>query len=180
MAAKPAPAPAAAAAAAAPAKAGGSKTIIFIVAGVVLVAAAGGGAFWYARKTAQPAAAASGEKAEKAEKAEADEPEVERGMVSLEPFVVNLADPGGTRFLRAGVRLILSSPKTAEHLQKNEVSLTKARSTILELLSEQMADKLITVEGKAELKKEIIARLKEKLEGTKVIDVLFSEFVVQF
>ena len=60
------------------------------------------------------------------------------------------------------------------------VVVSRIRSEILELLTQQTGAALVTPEGKAALKTAIGARLAPVLEGGKVIDVLFSEFVVQF
>jgi flagellar basal body-associated protein FliL len=77
-------------------------------------------------------------------------------------------------------RLVVASPAAAEHAQKNEVLLMRVRSSILELLALQTADALVTPEGKTALKAAITERVNHVLEGTKVTDVLFSDFVVQF
>jgi flagellar basal body-associated protein FliL len=55
----------------------------------------------------------------------------------------------------------------------------RVRSSILEMLAQQTADQLVTVEGKAALKTAIIERASEKAEELKITDVLFSEFIVQ-
>jgi flagellar basal body-associated protein FliL len=57
--------------------------------------------------------------------------------------------------------------------------MLRTRSAILELLSTQVATRLVTPEGKSEVKK-AIAEQASRLLGVKVTDVLFSEFVVQF
>jgi flagellar basal body-associated protein FliL len=51
---------------------------------------------------------------------------------------------------------------------------------VLELLAQQTATALVTPEGKAAMKAAIISRAQEALDGGKIADVLFSEFVVQF
>src|SRR5215467_10651881 len=101
------------------------------------------------------------------------------GVLSFEPFVVNLTDGGGSRFLRLTVRLLVSA-EAAEKLAKNEVMMVRTRSAILELLAEQSSDHLVTAAGKAELKKTIRERADAVLAPVKVADVLFSDFVVQF
>jgi flagellar FliL protein len=137
------------------------------VALALLVVLAGGGVavVWATRRPAGVAAAPR---------------PAEPALVSLEPFVVNLADQGGTRFLRVSVRLIVGSVEEAARVRKNEVALLRARSAILELLTQQTAERLITAEGKSALKQAIAARLAPMLEGITVVDVLFSDFVVQF
>lgn len=104
----------------------------------------------------------------------------EPGIVALDTFVVNLADPGGHRFVRVNLSLVLDSQAAANEMKENEVSRIRVRSSILEFLTMQTADRLVTPEGKAELKKAIAERASHALEHAKVVDVLFTEFVVQF
>ena len=104
----------------------------------------------------------------------------EPGMVAFEPFVANLADPGGTRFVRAGIRLVVDSADAARRTQSNELQVMRIRAAILDALSRETADRLVTADGKAALKQAITARVEPLLEHAKVIDVLFSDFVVQF
>ena len=68
----------------------------------------------------------------------------------------------------------------AKELEESPVVKSRVRSDILELLTEQQASTLVTPEGKESLKNAIKARTAHALENKKVIDVLFSEFVVQF
>ena len=51
---------------------------------------------------------------------------------------------------------------------------------ILELLSEQNAQALVTTDGKQKMKASVKTAADNVLKKFKVIDVLFSEFVVQF
>jgi flagellar FliL protein len=158
--------PADAATAAAPAKS--KKSLILILGGVLAVAGVGGGVFWYMRKPVS------------AEAAHAKAKEPEHGVLGFEPFVVNLADPNAQRFLRTTVQLVVESEKDAERYKKTPVIVMQARGAILEILTTQTADVLVTPEGKAKLKKAIAERLGEAVEEMKVKDVLFSDFVVQF
>ncbi|MEP7305655.1 MAG: flagellar basal body-associated FliL family protein [Acidobacteriota bacterium] len=148
----------------------GGKTKLLIIGALIVLGGGGAAAFYVMRSPAAP----NGEKAAVVAKA------TESGLITLEPFTVNLADPGGSRFLRLSVRLVVESPEEGEKAQKNNVLLARIRSSVLELLAQQTADKLITPEGKAELKTAIADHVKEVLEHTKVTDVLFTDFVVQF
>jgi flagellar FliL protein len=145
----------------------GKSSLPIILAVIVVGAAAGGGAFWYARRSTPAGDAAHSRSAE-------------RGLLSLEPFVVNLADPNGTRFLRATVQLIVRDETEVDRIKKTPVALMQTRGAILELLTVQTADALVTPGGKTALKKAIAERASSALDDTKVIDVLFSDFVVQF
>jgi flagellar FliL protein len=150
-------------------KAGKSRLLIMALGALIVLGGGGVAAFYVMRAPAQPGHAA-------AAVVKPSEP----GLLSLEPFTVNLADAGGTRFLRLSVRLVVDSPAAAERAQKNDVLLVRVRSGILELLAQQKADSLVTPEGKTALKAAIAEHAQKAMEDTKVIDVLFSDFVVQF
>jgi flagellar FliL protein len=152
---------------AAPKKRGGFLKTVFLLA--VALAAGGGGAYYYFVKAA-PAQAKEAE----------PEPPPATGIVPLEPFVVNLADTGATRFLRATLSLVVQDEEQAKEMEENAVEKARIRSAILELLAEQRADALVTPEGKNELKKHIAERIEHAAHDLKVVDVLFSEFVIQF
>lgn len=154
----------------APPKKGRGK--LFIILGVVIVLLGGGGAgaFFMFRQPAD--AAAGGETHDEAKEA--------NGIVNFEPFVVNLADPGGRRFLRINVRLVVPEEEEAKHIDENKVIQTRLRATILELLAEQTSEHISTTEGKTALKKAISERVHHILKDTEVADVLFSDFVIQY
>ena len=107
-------------------------------------------------------------------------PAPDPGIAALDTFVVNLADPGGHRFVRVTLSLVLDSKHAADELKEDEVARVRTRSAILELLTLQTADRLVTPEGKVVLKKEIAERASHALGHARVVDVLFTEFVVQF
>jgi len=130
---------------------------------IMLTGGAGGGYWWYLQS--QPVVAA---------------PPPEPGIVTFEPFLVNLADAGTNRFLRLTLRLLVEGEEHALEIDEDEVAKAKVRSAILELLTMQRSETLTTQEGKVALKKSIAGAAKHALEGTKVVDVLFTEFVVQF
>jgi flagellar FliL protein len=148
--------------------------LLWIVLIVVLVLAGGGGAgaYWYFSRSAETA---EGKEAGSEETEAPPEP----GLVEMEPFVVNLADPGGQRFVRVSMRLLTYDEHQALELKENAVSQAKVRAALLELLSMQTADGLVTLEGKNALKKAIAERASHAVHELKVIDVLFVEFIVQ-
>lgn len=189
---------------------GGKSKLMIIVAAVVLLGGAGGGYFWYAKKqaaAAEAAAAAEDEesaadheaasgkhgdakddhgdtKKKKKKKKKADSEEHAR-LMSFEPFVVNLADPGVARFLRTKIQLVVTGGEEGgghEGAKGPTVEEMRARSAIIELLSAATSEKLTTPEGKAELKEQITERMEDVLGDAEieVEDVLFSDFVIQF
>jgi flagellar FliL protein len=158
--------------AAAPAPKKGKRIIVLSVVGVLLLGGGGAGAYLMTKRGATPAESGG-------EKPAHEAPEASRGVLSFEPFVVNLTDGRGSRFLRLTLRLLVDG-EVAERLSKNEVVMVRTRSAILELLAEQSSEQLVTAAGKAGLKKAILQRADSVLAPAKVADVLFSDFVVQF
>lgn len=154
--------------AAPPATSGSKKKTLIIAAAATVIAVAGGG-FWWTRMAKVRAASAE---------AAAPKP-ASRGLVKFDPFVVNLAD-GGSRFLRTTLQIVVEPEERAKHITENPVLMLQLRSAVLELLAQQTASALVTPEGKAAMKAAIISRAQEALDGGKIADVLFSEFVVQF
>ncbi len=157
-----------AAPAAAGAATGGGKKKLMII-GAVVVALAGGGYYYKTQ-------AAEGEH-EVAPKVVSPK---ERGLVSFDPFVANLADAGGQRFVRATVQLVVGDAHMAAEMAETPVLTMQARAIILELLTTQEADALVTPEGKVALRQAIAERIADALHEVEVVDVLFSDFVVQF
>jgi flagellar FliL protein len=152
------------------------RTLVAIVGGVLLLAGLGAGGFffWSSRASAaQPDHAQS-------DGDDAATPAKAPGLVALEPFVVNLADRETPRFLRVTLRLLVDGKEHAEEVVGDQVAIARVRSTILDVLSTQVSDRLVTPEGRGELRKRIAERASEVLHDTKVIDVLFTDFVVQF
>ena len=151
-----------------------SRAKLFIILSVVLLLLGGGGAaaYW----TMLRPAAAEGAEAH----TEAHEEVEPTGIVGFEPFVVNLADANARRFLRITVRLIVESEEEAKHIEENQVTLMRLRSEILELLTAQTSEQIVTLDGKAALKKQIAERASAVAAPIEVSDVLFSDFVVQY
>jgi flagellar FliL protein len=146
-------------------KRGGFKKILIIALPVLLLA--GGGAWWFMRGSAGAV--------------EAQEVNIEEhGIVPLEVFLVNLSDAGGNRFLKTTIHLVVDSEADAKHIEENKALMSHARSVILEILTEQQAQELVTAEGKKKLKETLLGAVSKVLKKQKVHDVLFSEFVVQF
>jgi flagellar FliL protein len=137
---------------------------------VILLVGGGGGAYWFMFRGAGEAQAAEPE----------PPPPAPTGAIPLEPFVVNLADPTGSRFLRVTLSLVVADETIAHEVEEDKVVVLRVRSAILELLAQQQASELVTPEGKAALKKSIADGVTHAHHELEVADVLFSEFIVQF
>ncbi len=100
------------------------------------------------------------------------------GLVPLEPFVVNLAGGARPTFLRITIQLVVPEEHAAE-IEENAVARMRVRSEFLEVLTQQTADQLVTPEGKARLRASLGERASKALGKVKVVDVLFTDFLVQ-
>jgi flagellar protein FliL len=128
---------------------------------VLLVAGVGGG--WVmARNHATAAPDAS------------QEPRV-KSLLHLETFTVNLADADQRGFLRIGMELGLG--QTAKGGREPQVA--PVRDAILEVLSAQTSQDLLTPSGKRQMKEQIRSALQSRVPELHVEEIYFTEFLVQ-
>jgi len=113
------------------------------------------------------------------EKKPKEEPKV-KSVLHLDPFVVNLADQEGDRFLRVGIDLGLEREQE-EHGQPAQaaMSLARARDTILSILTASDAAALVSPAGKAILKDQLTKALREHTPELGVREIYFTEFLIQ-
>lgn len=147
------------------------RMLLIAGAAVVVLGLAGGGA-WYAGVIP----IGGGTPAEAAKK-ESVEPEPEVGaLLPLDPFIANLADESGKRYLKATMQLEFFSRETPPQITQR---LPQVRDLILTLLSSKTFADVRSVEGKARLREEIIDRLNRLAHRDVVKAVYFTEFIVQ-
>ena len=104
---------------------------------------------------------------------------VEKGPVlTLDEFLVNLADPGSDHFLKVTVGLELSKEKgkTPETLKEDTPQI---RDAVLASLSSKTRDSLGPQAGREKLKAEIKKKVNEALGEDDVEGVYFTNFVTQ-
>jgi flagellar basal body-associated protein FliL len=97
--------------------------------------------------------------------------------LALETFVVNLNGSGPRAYLRIGITLGLG-----RELPRNQPEATPTalvRDTILSVLATAQPDALLDVEGKRQLKDELLKALQERVPQMAVENVYFTEFLVQ-
>lgn len=92
----------------------------------------------------------------------------------MEPFLVNLADPGQFRYLK--VTLHVEAKQKGDEFERR---LPQSRDTVLNVLSSKISRDLMTSEGKNALREEIREKMNQVLLETKVKNIYFTEFVIQ-
>jgi flagellar FliL protein len=154
---------------AAPKKGGGGalKLVIILVAVAVVLGGAGAGAYFFL----------SGGK-EAAEAKPQVEPEVPAEILNLElePFLVNLADPGGSHYLKTTLTLELDDRGAADWINAR---LPRVRDRVLLLLSSKESAELLSAEGKFRLRDDVQRAINDMMGRTRVSAVYLTEFVVQ-
>ena len=156
------------AASAAPAAKGGSKLVLIIVALVVLLGG-GAGAWFFLGVGAHKAAA----------KEETPPPAAEPAvgaLAPLDPFIANLADEDGKRYLKATVQIEFFAGKLPDEWSGR---LPQIRDLLLTLFTSKTFADVRTPQGKAVLRDEIINRVNRALHKDEVKAVYFTEFIVQ-
>jgi flagellar FliL protein len=106
--------------------------------------------------------------------------------MALEPLLVNLADAGGSSYLRVALTLRVADEKGAKAADEKKGgdggtsdSMAEVRDTVLMVLSRQTADGLLAADGKEHLKTELKKTFAERSADLKVMDVFFTDFLVQ-
>ncbi|MCS7214534.1 MAG: flagellar basal body-associated protein FliL [Thermodesulfovibrio sp.] len=142
------------------------KLLIIIIAAVVLLAGAGGAYFFFIGKSSE----------QSKNSAAKDQKNAQGVNFALDPFVVNLMDQSGSKYLKVSVQIELANAKLMEHAKNKTPQI---RDAIITLLTNKTSEELITAEGKLLLKDEIKLRANQILgEGT-VINVYITDFVMQ-
>lgn len=140
--------------AAAPAK---SKKKLMIIIGVVvaLLVLAGGGAAWLMASRSHTDGDDEGVPAARKETAK-----VAPTFLPMENMVVNLADPGGDRFVQLGITVEVDDAKTADQVKQY---LPAIRSGVLMLVSQRTSAELLQREGKEKLANDILREVSRPL-----------------
>ena len=108
---------------------------------------------------------------------EQEEVHVEMGPTyPLETFIVNLVGGRGKNYLKAKIELELDSDKTVVEIDKY---LPKIKDAILTMMSSKSNEEISSLEGKYQLRAEIISTLNQFLKTGKIKNVYFTDFIVQ-
>jgi flagellar FliL protein len=128
---------------------------------------------------APPAVAAAGGEGEGGEhgKPKKEEKEVELPAVPLDPFVVNLNEPGSNRYLKASVEVEVTDTPAAEDLKMHKRAV---RDDLLRYLSSLKVDDTLGEANKAKMEQQMLARIDKQIgEKKRVHRVFFNDLMIQ-
>ena len=135
-----------------------SVSLLIVVAGGVLGAVYFLGHSGPAKKAAAPPAPAIG------------------SLWPMEPFIVNLLDNQGERYLKVVMQLEVSNQLVLAELEQLK---PKVRDNVLDLLTAKTYAELMDMGGKQRLRDEVVSRVSSYLTKGKVVKVYFTDFVIQ-
>ena len=153
-----------------------NKILIILIGVFLLVVVAMGGGFFMMWNKMSSMNVQNNEDAENGMEVEEEVVETMGPTKRLETFIVNLADKGGTRYLRVSIDLELEKEEAVEVVEKR---LPKIRDAILMILPTKKYEDIATVEGKSALRNEMLTKINELMKPEEIKNIYFTEFVVQ-
>jgi flagellar FliL protein len=171
-----------------------SNVALLAVVGAVLLALVGAGGF-FAASTLGGKNKAKGAKEEPAKEESAKESKGGEGgeggaggrgeegkkegpsnIVPLDPIIVNLIGDDGRRLMKLTMQLAMATTAGATEAQGK---MPQIKDSVITLLSSRTAEELLTPDGKARLKEQVMTRVNSLLTGGAVKNVFFVEFIIQ-
>ncbi len=167
-----------------PPKSGSILKILLIVLLAVASSAGGGVVSFMLMKRAMNNATPQAKPDEKTESAREQQKKIaemleKSAVLPLEPFVVNLADQDAARYLRIKISLMVDDKSKAKELSENQPLQLKVRDVILQSLTAKTSQELINQDGKNKLRQEIQQKIGIYFQESRLVDVMFTEFVIQ-
>jgi flagellar FliL protein len=147
--------------------------IIIIVMAMLFIGVMGAGFFMLSKQIGAIAVPDAQVAQQEIPQEEEDIPGV---MYSLKTFIVNLADSGQDRYIRVTMDLEVKDQESADNIEK---MLPKVRDRILTILPTRSSADIQSSAGKTALRDEIISSLNNILKKDVVLNIYFTEFVIQ-
>ena len=150
-------------------KKGGKKKLILLIVIVLVLVGAGAGAFMFLKGS-------KGKEGAKKEEGAKTEAKKEGVFKKLDPFIVNLSDEEGGRYAKVEITLALSNKDAEKELEEK---LPVIRDSIITIISMKKYNDLINPAGREALKREITMKLNTILTKGQVVDIYYTDFVLQ-
>ena len=97
-------------------------------------------------------------------------------LITLDPFVVNLNEPGSSRYLKVQLQVEVANGAAAKSFEKSKQLI---RDDLLSYLSGLKVADTLGAESKDKIRDELQAAVGEVIGEDRVHRVVFIEFVVQ-
>jgi len=97
-------------------------------------------------------------------------------LLKLEDFVVNIMHKDATRFLKMGITLEAKNIESSERIKNRMTQITDA---VLLLVGNKQFDQIKDLQGKLQLKADLLIHINSLIGKDEVNDIFFTDFVVQ-
>jgi len=97
-------------------------------------------------------------------------------MVNIDPFIVNILDEQGTHYLKAAITLEMDNQLVLEEVNQR---MPQLRDAILLLVGNKTFRDLADLQGKLQLRAELLSEINKILKTGEVKKIYFTDFVVQ-
>ncbi len=153
---------------------GKKKLIIIIAAAVVLLLIIGGAAFFFLKPT--PKVEEEVDPGLDVPIPEITQSTVIGPMVEIKEFIVNIISEEDRHYVKASLTIELNREEALEETSKR---MPQIRDAILLLVGNKTYEELQDLQGKKQLKAELISKINSFLQTGKVKAIYFTDFVVQ-
>ncbi|MGE4290942.1 MAG: flagellar basal body-associated protein FliL [Desulfovibrio sp.] len=116
------------------------------------------------------------EEAKPADQAQQPAPGFKGEMSAVEPFVANLNDPLGKRYIKLGLEVELINQ---DAVMEFEAAQIKVKNMLLILLGSKKPQEMLGPKNQIQLQQEIVDRINQIIGEGKVLQVYFSIYILQ-
>lgn len=103
-------------------------------------------------------------------------PDASGPMVAIAPFVANLQDPLGKRYVKLAMQVELRDEDAVALFNESEI---KVKDMLIRLLGGKRPQDMLGQQNQLEFKQEVVNRLNQILGPGRVLNIYFSEFILQ-
>ena len=154
-----------------------SKKKLFIIMGaVVLVLLIGGGVGAWLFLKAKPVAEGDKDPGQQVPVPALGQQAQIGPMVNIEEFIVNIISGDAAHYVKASITVELSNEEVKIEVEQR---MPQMRDAILLLISNKTYEELQDLQGKKQLKAELLSKINSFLHSGQVVSVYFTNFVVQ-
>jgi len=154
---------------------GKKKLLLIICIGLLVVAAGGGGAAWYFLKS-KPVPEDSKNPGDQVPVPQLEQSAEIGPMVDIDEFIVNIISSDTAHYVKASLTVELTNENAKTEVENR---MPQMRDTILMLIGNKTYEELQDLQGKKQLKAELMSNINSFLQTGKVRSIFFTNFVVQ-
>lgn len=155
----------------------GKKNLFIIIGAVLVVLLIGGGfgAWWFLLRD-KPAADNTNDPAQQVVVPVVGQAATIGPMVNIEEFIVNIISGDAAHYVKTSLTVELTNEQVKTEVEQR---MPQVRDAILLLISNKTYEELQDLQGKKQLKAELLSTVNAFLQSGQVVSIYFTNFVVQ-